>query len=75
VSPGPPNESGQTVSFAISTDTDEAFQTTPEIDPAGNLTYRPVLRFDTIVVRAMIIAEDSEGATSAPLEFSITINP
>jgi hypothetical protein len=75
VSPGPPNENGQTVSFTISTDTDEAFQTMPQIDPAGNLTYRPVLRFDTIVVNATIVAEDSDGATSAPVPFTITINP
>ena len=75
VSPGPPDESGQTVSLEITTDADAAFQTTPEIDSAGNLTYRPVLRFDTIVVNGTIIAEDSEGATSAPLAFSITINP
>ena len=75
VSPGPPDEIGQTVSFTISTDTDEAFQTTPDIDSAGNLTYRPVLRFDTIVVKATIIAEDNAGATSVPLDFTITINP
>jgi hypothetical protein len=75
ISPGPPDESGQTVSFAISTDTDEAFQTTPQIDSAGNLRYRPVLRFNTIIVNATIIAEDSEGATSAPVAFTITITP
>jgi adhesin/invasin len=75
VSPGPPDEIGQTVSFIISTDTDEAFQTTPDIDSAGNLTYRPVLRFDTIVVNATIIAEDNAGATGVPLDFTITINP
>jgi hypothetical protein len=75
ISPGPPDESGQTVSFIISTDADEAFQTTPEIDSAGNLTYRPVLRFDTIVVNATIIAEDNGGATSVPLDFTITITP
>ena len=75
ISPGPPDESSQTVSFEIFTDTDEAFQTAPEIDSAGNLTYRPVLRFDTIVVNASIVAEDSDGATSASQDFAITINP
>jgi hypothetical protein len=75
VSPGPPDESSQTVNFIISTDNDEAFQTTPEIDSAGNLTYRPGLRFDTIVVNATIIAEDNAGATSLPIDFTITITP
>jgi hypothetical protein len=75
VSPGPPDESGQAVNFIISTDNDEAFQTTPEIDSAGNLTYRPGLRFDTIVVNATIIAEDNAGATSLPIDFTITITP
>lgn len=75
ISPGPPDESGQTVAFEISTDTDEAFQMTPQIDAARNLVYRPVLRLDTIVVTATVVARDSEGATSEPQTFTITINP
>jgi hypothetical protein len=75
ISPGPPNEIGQTVSFEVSTDTDEPFQTTPEIDTAGNLTYRPFLRFDTVVINASVVAVDSDGATSNPQNFTITINP
>jgi VCBS repeat-containing protein len=75
ITPGPPNESSQTVGIEISTDADDAFQTTPLIDAAGNLTYRPVLRLDTIVVNATIFAEDSGGATSTPQTFTITITP
>jgi VCBS repeat-containing protein len=75
ISPGPPNESSQTVDLEISTDADDAFQTTPLIDAAGNLIYQPFLRFDTILVNATIVAEDSGGATSTPQTFTITITP
>jgi hypothetical protein len=75
ISPGPPNEGSQTVGFEISTDADDAFQTTPQIDPDGTLTYRPFLRFDAIVVNATIVAVDSEGTPSDPQGFTITINP
>jgi hypothetical protein len=75
ISPGPPNESSQTVDLEISTDADDAFQTTPLIDAAGNLTYQPFLRFDTILVNATIVVEDSGGATSTPQTFTITITP
>jgi hypothetical protein len=75
ISPGPPDESGQTVIFSISTDADEAFQTPPEIDSARNLTYQPFARPDVLVVNATVIATDSDGATSPGQTFTITINP
>jgi hypothetical protein len=75
ISPGPPDESGQTVTFAISTDADEAFQSPPQIDSAGNLVYRPLLRLEVLVVNATVTATDSEGASSTGQSFTITINP
>ena len=78
ISPGPPDESSQTVEFQVTLDdpVDEAaFQTTPQIDAAGNLTYTPAPRFDTIAVGLSVVARDSEGATSGPQTFSITIEP
>lgn len=78
ISPGP-NESGQTVEeFQVTLDDPAdaaAFQTTPQIDAAGNLTYRPALRIDTIVIGLSVVARDNLGATSSPQTFSITINP
>ena len=75
ISPGPPDESGQGVSFEITTDADEAFQTPPDVDSAGNLEYRPILRLEPLVVSATVTATDAEGATSAPAAFTITIDP
>ncbi|CAN5769305.1 hypothetical protein BH24GEM1_BH24GEM1_17780 [soil metagenome] len=75
ISPGPPDESGQGVSFEITTDADEAFQTPPDVDSAGNLEYRPILRLEPLVVNATVTATDTEGATSAPAAFTITIDP
>lgn len=77
ISPGPPDENGQAVELAITTDADDAFLTPPEIDSAGNLTYQPKIRTDlgTLVVNAAVTATDSQRATSAPQAFTITINP
>jgi VCBS repeat-containing protein len=78
ISPGP-NESSQTVELQVTLDDPAdaaAFQTPPQIDDiTGTLTYTPELRFETIVVDLTVVARDSEGATSSPQTFSITINP
>ena len=75
ISPGPPDEDGQTVQLEITTDADDAFQMTPAIDSDGNLTYRPNLRSEPLLVHATVTATDSQGAASAPQGFTITINP
>ncbi len=75
IDPGPPDESGQTVEFQVSTDNPAAFSTIPQVDPSGNLFYRAELTGSPISVNATIVAEDSDGATSAPQGFTITINP
>jgi hypothetical protein len=41
ISPGPANESGQTVSFSLTNDNNALFSTQPAIDAAGVLTYTP----------------------------------
>ncbi|HEX2218694.1 MAG TPA: Ig-like domain-containing protein [Gemmatimonadales bacterium] len=78
ISPGP-NESDQTVELEVTLDDPAnaaAFQTPPQIDETtGTLTYRPSLRLDTIVIGVTVLARDSEGATSEPQTFRITINP
>jgi hypothetical protein len=76
--PGPDDESGQNVLFQVSSDAPAGtFIVEPEIDVAGNLTYQPVLRFDTIVVNTSVVALDDGPGTpsSAPQNFTITINP
>lgn len=78
VSPGP-NESGQTVSFLISTNNDALFSTLPAIDSAGTLTYTPASDANgvaTVTVRAKDDGGTTNGGvdTSAAQTFTITIN-
>src|SRR6185436_14225563 len=41
VSPGPPSESAQTVSFNVTNDNNALFATQPSIDSSGKLTFTP----------------------------------
>jgi hypothetical protein len=43
ISPGPANESGQTLSFTVSNDNNALFSTQPAISPTGTLTYTPAV--------------------------------
>jgi hypothetical protein len=83
--PGPAtatDETSQTVSFNVSNDNNGAFVQQPAIDAAGTLTYQPAF----VVVQQTIVtvtatATDNGGTanggqnTSAPQQFTITINP
>jgi hypothetical protein len=70
-----PSEAGQTVSFLVTTDNDAAFADLPAVGSNGTLTFRPVGRGDTVVVTVTVVAQDSEGGSSASQQFTITINP
>jgi VCBS repeat-containing protein len=75
ISPGPPDESSQTVSFLVSVDNEAMFQVLPQVDADGNLTYRPILSLATVEIGATITALDSGGATSEAQSFTISIDP
>jgi VCBS repeat-containing protein len=75
ISAGPGNESGQTVSFQVTTNNDAAFAAPPAVDATGTLTYRPNLTATTVAVTVTVVAEDSGGAQSGAQSFTITINP
>jgi hypothetical protein len=74
ISPGP-SEAGQTVSFNISTNHDEAFAVLPAVSPSGTLTFTPNLRLDTVDVTVTVQAQDNLGATSQSQDFKIKIDP
>jgi hypothetical protein len=74
VSPGP-NETGQTVTFDVSTDNDAAFITLPAVSSSGTLTYQPAAQGGTVVVTVTVVAQDSGGLSSAAQQFTITLNP
>jgi Bacterial Ig domain/Bacterial Ig-like domain (group 1) len=75
ISPGPPDESGQTVSFQVSTNDPGAFTAAPAVDPAGTLTFTPAITLTQVTVTGTITAEDNGGGTSESQNFAITINP
>ncbi|MEI7733285.1 MAG: immunoglobulin domain-containing protein [Verrucomicrobiota bacterium] len=80
ISPGPANESAQTVSFVVTNDTPGLFSAQPAISPSGTLTYTPATnRYGVATVT--VYAKDNGGTanggmnTSAPWKFTITITP
>ncbi|MCB9399654.1 MAG: tandem-95 repeat protein, partial [Acidobacteria bacterium] len=78
ISPGPADESGQTVSFAISNDNPGLFSSQPAIDASGTLTFTPVADASgsaNLSVTAMDDGGTANGGmnTSAPQSFTITI--
>ncbi|NUQ61803.1 MAG: tandem-95 repeat protein [Pirellulales bacterium] len=80
ISAGPPNESGQTLAFQVSTDNDGLFAALPAIDHAtGTLTYAPArdaFGAATVTVRLKDNGGTALGGadTSAPQTFTIAVS-
>ena len=79
ITPGPANESAQTVNFMVSNDNNFIFNTQPAISPDGTLTYSPsVGHFGTAQVSVTL--KDNGGTANggndtSPLQkFSIIVN-
>ena len=78
ISPGPADESSQTVTFTVSTTNNGLFSAQPAISPAGTLTYTPTilaLGSATVTVRAVDSGGTLNGGvdTSPPQTFTISI--
>jgi hypothetical protein len=78
ISPGPANESSQSVSFIVTTSNPNLFAVQPAVSPDGTLTYKPktlALGTATITVRAVDNGGTANGGvdTSAPQSCTITI--
>ena len=78
ISPGPPNESGQSVTFTVSTTNSGLFAVQPAVAPNGTLSYTPnalSLGSATVTIRAVDNGGSSGGGsdTSPPQTFTITI--
>lgn len=81
ISPGPADESGQTVSFAITNNTNATlFSVLPAVSPTGTLSFTPAPdAFGSATISLVLI--DNGGTanggsdTSAVQSFVITINP
>src|SRR6185436_8086235 len=77
ISPGPPDESGQTVTFNITGNTNPAlFSAGPAVSPTGVLTYTPAAdAFGTATITLVLVDNGGGGTdTSAPQMFTITVN-
>jgi len=79
ISPGPPNETGQGLSFTVTNNNNALFSVQPAINPAGTLSFTPALNaIGSATVSAKLV--DSGGTanggqnTSPQQVFTITIN-
>jgi hypothetical protein len=80
ISAGPPDESGQTLSFAVSNDNNSLFSTQPAIDASGNLSF--VVAADEFGSATVSVALKDDGGTadggddtSATVQFTLTVDP
>lgn len=78
ISPGPANESSQSVSFVVTVDNPGLFAVPPAVSPNGTLTYTPGLLavgVATVTVRAVDSGGTANGGvdTSPAQSFTITI--
>ncbi len=79
ISPGPSNESVQTVAFEVANNNPGLFVIAPLIDATGTLTYTPAANTNGTAV-VTVVARDNGGTTnggtdaSTPQTFAITIN-
>jgi hypothetical protein len=78
ISPGPPSESAQTVTLAVSATDTSLFAVQPAVSPTGTLTYTPAADANGSTSVAVTAHDDGGTAnggndTSAPQVFTITL--
>jgi hypothetical protein len=79
ISAGPPDESGQTLTFLVSNNNSAIFSVQPSISPAGTLFYTPAYGFDGVATVTVKLQDNGGVAlggvdTSAPQTFTITVH-
>jgi Bacterial Ig domain/Bacterial cadherin-like domain len=80
ISPGPANESTQSVTFTVTNDNPSLFSVQPAVAPNGTLTYTPAANANGSA-NITVVAHDDGGTanggvdTSAPQTSSITVTP
>jgi len=78
ISPGPPTEAGQLLTFLVTTDNDALFSVPPALAPNGTLTFTPA-HGRIGVAQVIVLLRDNGGTvfggqdTSAPQTFTITV--
>jgi uncharacterized repeat protein (TIGR01451 family) len=80
ISPGAPDEADQTVTFAVTANTNAAlFSVAPAVSPTGTLTFTPPPDADGAATITLVLQDNGGTAnggadTSAPQTFTITVN-
>jgi len=72
ISPGPSNESAQTVSFLVSNDNNAAFTAQPAVSSAGTLTFTTAVSAPTTTVHLTVAAHDNGGTANGGVDTSAT---
>jgi large repetitive protein len=80
ISPGPPAESSQGVSFTVSSDNPALFSSQPAVAADGTLTFTPAADANGVATVTVIAHDDGGTAgggvdTSAPSTFTLTVDP
>lgn len=76
ISPGPPDEAAQTVTFNVSNDNNSFFSTQPTITPSGVLAFVTAANAYGTANVTVTLTDNGGGAdTSAPQTFTITLTP
>ena len=78
ISPGPPDESGQAVAFAIDSNTNSAlFSSQPQVDSSGTLRYTPAANANGSAAITLHAHDDGGGPTddSPSQSFAISVTP
>jgi CSLREA domain-containing protein len=80
ISPGPPNEATQTLTFLVTNNNNALFAVQPAVAPDGTLTYTPALEANgnaTVTVQLQDDGGTANGGldTSPPQVFIITVLP
>ncbi|MBL9020289.1 MAG: tandem-95 repeat protein, partial [Myxococcales bacterium] len=74
MSPGPANESSQTLTFNVSTTNGTLFSTAPAVSSAGTLTFTPAANASGSATVTVTLQDNGGGAdTSTPQVFTITV--
>src|SRR5439155_6781489 len=80
LSPGPPDEAGQTLTFVVANDNPDLFTAQPAIDPGGTLTFAFAPEAFGAAVVTVVLRDDGGTAnggqdTSAARTFTIRAVP
>jgi HD domain-containing protein len=80
ISPGPPGEAVQTVSFTVTSDNPTLFSTQPAVAADGGLAYTPAAEANGVATVTVTAHDDGGTAnggadTSAPQTFTVTVAP